>query len=355
MPDSIFIYDSTDLDESFERLKQAIDIIKGSVNNEIDKLKSQLEIKPIQQFEPLFLENIQLVLTKDNFTKIRYFELYLTDNCYFWLCQHKTDISSFLKKRTYFNLNEKEIQKLLSVIEAIIEHDKLIHEENILKNKSNQQTLNALYNLFDRIGIKTKYYDYSKKKKTTEMITYDWVKELKKQIPVYNEKLLEDLVKKYKDMIQRWYNEEIQRIEEEQKRIEEERKKKVQERELVLLLTKYNLELDADWEDLLEVILSKNKYLKLAYFLEQNRLDWSNGCEYALKGLHNFTIENEIDQKIYDDIYQYVRNWEDYCDGRVFRDCEFNYNVLYNMAKEQDLELYNDCIKIINKLRENWF
>lgn len=29
VPDSIFIYDSTDLDESFERLKQAIDIIKG--------------------------------------------------------------------------------------------------------------------------------------------------------------------------------------------------------------------------------------------------------------------------------------------------------------------------------------
>jgi hypothetical protein len=53
---SILFYDSDSVEKSFDKLKQAVNDIENKVNNEINNLKSQLEIKPIQRFEPLFLE-----------------------------------------------------------------------------------------------------------------------------------------------------------------------------------------------------------------------------------------------------------------------------------------------------------
>jgi hypothetical protein len=133
---------------------------------------------------------------------------------------------------------------------------------------------------------------------------------------------------------------------------EQEQKEKEKNRKLALLLAKYDLSLDCDWRDVLEVILDKNKYLRLAYYLEKNRGDWSNGCNYAETGLDGFEVENELDQKIYDDISHYIDNWIDYMDGRVFRDCEYNYSVLYKIAEEQDANLVSDYYEVMKYIDE---
>ena len=79
--------------------------------------------------------------------------------------------------------------------------------------------------------------------------------------------------------------------------------------------------------DLREMLLRKNKYLHLAYFLEKNRGDWNDGPSYAEAGLNGFTIETPDDQLIYDDINGSIEDWQG--DGRVFRDCTWNYGRIY--------------------------
>jgi hypothetical protein len=86
-----------------------------------------------------------------------------------------------------------------------------------------------------------------------------------------------------------------------------------------------------------ENILKKDKYLALAYYLEKNRNDWNDGCRYAEIGLCMFTVETEEDQKIFDNIQEFIDDWDMDGDGRCFRDCEYNYNVLYGMVKDESL------------------
>jgi hypothetical protein len=79
--------------------------------------------------------------------------------------------------------------------------------------------------------------------------------------------------------------------------------------------------------ELQDLLLGKNKYLRLAYYLERNRGDWSEGSDFAEMGLDGFSIETGDDRKIYEDINGHITNWDG--DGRVFRDCTWNYSRIY--------------------------
>lgn len=116
---------------------------------------------------------------------------------------------------------------------------------------------------------------------------------------------------------------------------ERESKKKSIEKSKSVLIVKYDLDYESDWDDILDAILDKNKYLYLAYYLEKNRGDWSEGYSYAESGLSKFTIENDVDTKISADIQYHINNWDG--DGRVFRDCEYNYGVIYGLVDDENL------------------
>ena len=114
----------------------------------------------------------------------------------------------------------------------------------------------------------------------------------------------------------------------------------------IALCLKYQLDPVATTQsDLLELLLGKNKYLRLAYYLEKNRGDWNDGPSYAECGLNGFTIETPDDQLIYDDINGYISDWDG--DGRVFRDCTWNYSRIY--AEFVSEELLTD-FKSINEV-----
>ncbi len=100
---------------------------------------------------------------------------------------------------------------------------------------------------------------------------------------------------------------------------------------------------DLDLVDLKFNLLDKNKYLRLASFLRRNRGDWSDGCDFARMGLDGFKAESDLDRSIALCIRECCVDFED---GRVFRDCEWNYDRLFAMAKEQNSELYADYTKI---------
>lgn len=90
--------------------------------------------------------------------------------------------------------------------------------------------------------------------------------------------------------------------------------------------------------DVMFAILAKDKYLRLAYWLERNRSDWSEGCDFARTGLDEFECDSEDDNAIASEIGELISNWGG--DGRCFRDCHWNYSVLYGMADPVWLKAY---------------
>ncbi len=111
----------------------------------------------------------------------------------------------------------------------------------------------------------------------------------------------------------------------------------------IALCLKYGADpVKTEMSDMRDVLLEKNKYLRLAYFLEKNRGDWSDGPDYAERGLNGFTIETPDDQLIYDEINIHIVNWDG--DGRIFRDCTWNYSRIY--AEFVPAELLADFQKL---------
>lgn len=106
----------------------------------------------------------------------------------------------------------------------------------------------------------------------------------------------------------------------------------------IQLCLKYELDpVVADTDDILEKMFKQSKYLMLGHYLQANRNDWSEGPDYAERGMNQFTAENETDEDIIADIQPMIDDWDG--DGRCFRDTTWNYGALFNLAP---VDLYKD-------------
>lgn len=88
---------------------------------------------------------------------------------------------------------------------------------------------------------------------------------------------------------------------------------------------------DAEVYDVIEAIGQKNKYFRLAYWLQRNRNNWNEGPSYARTGLDGFAVETEEDQAIYDDLEPRISDWDG--DGRTFRDSSYGYDYLFGKVE----------------------
>ena len=96
----------------------------------------------------------------------------------------------------------------------------------------------------------------------------------------------------------------------------------------------------------MDAIINKNKYLYLAHYLQKNRNDWSEGPNYAEIGLNHFTKDTLDDLAIYSEIHDLIEDWGG--DGRVFRDCNWNYNELFTLVPPDIMEEYKEIMKYIS-------
>lgn len=129
---------------------------------------------------------------------------------------------------------------------------------------------------------------------------------------------------------------------------EEASKKNEDLKSLAKLAAKYDC--DVESYEVLEAVLAKNKYLRLAHYLAENREDWNDGPDKANTGLMGFEVSSAEDQKINEELTNLIENWDG--DGRVFRDCTYNYTYLFNKAAEDSSSLmvdYNSIKEILDK------
>lgn len=105
------------------------------------------------------------------------------------------------------------------------------------------------------------------------------------------------------------------------------------------LQVKYGLDENSDWSDVLEALDSKCKYFSLARALEDQRNDWSEGFDRVQYAVDSFVVETQEDQEIFDELHELAYD-EDLCDGRTFRDCQWNYSALYAKVDPEILKDY---------------
>lgn len=100
------------------------------------------------------------------------------------------------------------------------------------------------------------------------------------------------------------------------------------------MILRYQLPEDSTWGSALGALRSKDQRLDLAVAMQQTRGDWSDGAYRVSDALGRFTIHTDEDKAIATDTVSHLREFED---GRVFRDCEWNYGRLFASAADQQL------------------
>ncbi|MGM7720627.1 hypothetical protein [Metabacillus sp. Hm71] len=341
------VWESSGVEKNFEELIEEVNKVKSFAMKKIEKLENSTNIKKVQQLKTTWLNKTQVRTREDSswFSKNKYIMLSVPKDFYEKL-DNKEAISIFKTndrwndvdfKVTISEENKEKLVEFKKILDVIYDADQVIHNENLRIVEENKQLEAAIFGILDQAGIRRSYYGYktNRSSKKTEQ-HYHFSSEIRGQIPTfYSKNSLDERKKTLLQQIDKYWNNEITKIIEERRKKEQEQKEKEQNRKLALLLAKYDLSLDDDWEDILDKIINKNKYLYLAHYLYKNRNDWTSGYSYAETGLGGFSVENELDQKIYDNIQYHIDNWD--MDGRIFRDCEYNYDVLFGMVEDSDL------------------
>lgn len=263
---------------------------------------------------------------------------YLSDQAkysnYFRWDINKTSLDS-IKKR-FDSLND-----ILDKYQESLKSTQAINAEIV---KHNIEVKEKIKSIMKSIGIPDSYreVDTKSRSRNTKYIEKraGYLDDISRNIPIGDSlyRTLSDKIALNKVEIKKWYDSSIKIIADKEKQETEALKKQEKEKLIAVIKVKYNIPFEYSDYDVLNYLIDKNKYLKLAHFLEKNRNDWNDGYHYAEYGLNSFIVESDQDQKIYEDINNCIANWDG--DGRCFRDCTWNYNTIFGLVDTEFLEDY---------------
>lgn len=223
---------------------------------------------------------------------------------------------------------------------AVAEHNDKIRPNNIaIRDKIINMMLTLGLKQTDRVKKSTRSSKYID-------VTSAWYTAITTQIPTGGDIRYQETVKT--DLLAKVAKDEADREKataEAQRLREQDMAKKRSDVTFVELCQKTGIDpITSCKDDVLDVILSKDKYLRLGYYLLKNREDWNDGADFAERGLRAFDVVTKQDNDIYTEIDGHISDW---CgDGRVFRDCTYNYDVLFGMADQFMVELYNKYLEL---------
>jgi hypothetical protein len=260
--------------------------------------------------------------------------------------------NAFKYGSSYYERDPKTIEevdnKLSHLLEkAEVERLKVLaeHEANLPAIENNQKVREKISQIMKDIGIPSNYSTSEFKTqrsrtKTTTTHSAGYLGDLQRGIPVSDEsermltliKSAVDTYKRHADTLKGTIRKELQEAEKTEKA-----KKEILAK--ARLQVKYNLDEDFEWSDVLDVLDKKDKYFMLARAMEDTRNDWNDGYGRVQYAISAFEVETEEDKEIFESIHELAYESED-IDGRVFRDCEFNYSFLYGKVSEEILNDY---------------
>lgn len=106
------------------------------------------------------------------------------------------------------------------------------------------------------------------------------------------------------------------------------------DKDLVGIITRYELPIEAEWDDVLEALRKRDQRLDLAVAMYRVRSDWNEGCGAVESALGRFTVRDNEDKDIANDVLGCTHDFED---GRVFRDTTWSYDRLFASVVDKQL------------------
>lgn len=252
----------------------------------------------------------------------------------------------------YYERDPKTIEEVDSKLSQLLakaetERAKVFeeHEVNIPAIENNLKVREKITQIMKGIGVPNNYTTSEFKTqrsrtKTSTTHAAGYLGDLQRNVPVSDEKdRMLTLIKSAEDSFKRTADTLKANIRKELQEAEKSEKAKKEILAKARMQVKYNLEDDFEWSDVLSVLDKKDKYFMLARAMEDTRNDWNDGYGRVQWAISSFEVETEEDKEIFEEIHGLAYESED-IDGRVFRDCEFNYSFLYGKVREELMKDY---------------
>lgn len=231
---------------------------------------------------------------------------------------------------------------MLRELDKALEEDRFTHEANNEPLTNNLAIRHRVEEVMKEVGIGATFskQDEKSRKHFKPYITVDsgFVQDLRRLVKTGDgwdtaQDRYASLKKTYEQRLKEAQQEENAtkyKAEQAQAAVIEKRKKDM---ELAAILVRYELPIESSWDDVLESLLAKNNRLALAVAMEQVRGDFSYGPRHVRNALYDPVDED--DKLIIADVEEAIENWDG--DGRVFRDCTWNYGAIYATIDDKQL------------------
>lgn len=220
------------------------------------------------------------------------------------------------------------------------------HNRNLLALENNKKLREKVEVFMEAIGMPKSYSmkEYKTKRSQGEYVKYSagYLSDLSRNVSIDDG--YEKAVKEHGDFLaaiaayEKGEEQKAEKLETERKKKEE---KEIADKQLGVLVLKYELPYESSWKEVLEALLSKDKYLRLAHYLCENRNNWNDGYDKAEYGLSQFQAESEQDREIVKDLQDCIDNWDG--DGRIFRDTKWSYDEIFKLADQSLFKDYAIC------------
>lgn len=314
--------------------EQVIDIVNQSIDTLINSYKTEIE---------------KLKARADDYIPVIKTDIVSCSNI---VGKFYADISSYETdgRSSYYSVKRSADEVSVYVtglIDAAIKEVEEIHIKNIPSIENNKIVVAKISKLMGSIGIPNtrRKVDHSSRARTVKYITVDagFRSDLLEITTTDGYEYALESAKKKKEQLEAYVvkRKVVELREKQDKENKELEIKRI--RQFALIAARYNLSEDSTERDLLNEILGKDKYLRLAHYLLKNREDCNDGCNYAEQGLNGFTIEDQLDEQISDEVQNLIDNWDG--DGRVFRDSSFGYDYVFGMVKDEQLGKDYELVK----------
>jgi len=251
---------------------------------------------------------------------------------------------SYASQMSYGSTDPVRVAALaLQRLEAARAEDIKTHERNLPAIEANKAVREHVEAVMSAIGMPKRWTERDTKSRSRypKTISHDagYLTDLQREVRIndsfeYATLTYERLLRDYQAYAER------AAVEAEQKRTAADRvraaelEKRKADMALAAVLLRYGLPIESTWRDVLEALENKHPRLPLAIAMQRTRMDWSEGPYRVRDALSGFQIETTEDKDIANDV---LSGLEDFCDGRVFRDCTWSYDALFASIPDQQL------------------
>lgn len=248
---------------------------------------------------------------------------------------------------------ESVAQYALQQLEQARQKDVETHEKNVPAIENNKVIVARVEAFMAEIGMPRSHTERDTKSRSrypkNVTVASGWIGDVTRHIKTsdgveYQTTVYERLKRDYENYAERAKQEADARRAEEQRKIDAEKEVRRANVELARIVVRYHLPEDSDWSDVLEALRAKHQRIDLALAMMDVRGDWSEGPDQVEYAIDRFTIETDEDKDIANCVLSGLRDFED---GRVFRDCSWNYDRL--IASVGDEQLKTDAMTAYNR------